>query len=427
MDERDPPHDAERCIAEDAQAMRLPHARGPAPRRHRMLRYLDGALNIRAGGNPADAPHIRQFVVLLCITTIASISAFSFYIFPSLLARRHVSETSIGLVMGAFYAGSFVAMVLMPAMFRLIGGRMALVGGCLLLGTASLAMLLSLPLDGIIALRVIQGAAWGVILVSTAVASLNMIGPGRLAQAGAIYGACFLVGQALGPAISELAVRQTGWIEAPLALSGGAAFLALVITLWLRPEAFRFERVRTRGIRLRRMTQPIAASFLLSLGFGGATSFIVNYAEKQGIYPVSSFFLGSLVSGLFLRLYGGRYLDDYSRERVSAVAAICSALGLLAATAPGSVIQLGVAGALVGAAGAIYSGSLQAMAVERSADRVSAVTVFRGAVTLGVASSSAAGGWIVDHLGYHALFDLLALASLGAFALLLLPVRRPPA
>jgi MFS family permease len=171
------------------------------------------------------------------------------------------------------------------------------------------------------------------------------------------------------------------------------------------------------------MAQPIAATFLLSLGFGGATSFIVNYAETRAVYPVSSFFLGSLVSGLMLRLYAGRYLDDFSRERVSAISAVLNLLGLVCVLWLNSPLQLWIGGALVGAAAAIYSGSLQAMAVERSADRVSAVTVFRGAVTLGVAFSSTLGGLVVDKAGFNTLFALLAAASCLALVLLMWPAE----
>ena len=368
-----------------------------------------------------DPTRISQFMLLLWVTTIASVSAFCYYIYPSLLAFRHISETAIGLVMGVFYLGSFAGMLAMPAMFRLIGGRAALLGGCLILGCSSLVMLLPLELPGIIVLRALQGMAWGMILVSTAVASLTLIGAGRLAQAGAIYGACFLVGQALGPAISELLVRLTQRVEAPLLLSAGAAFLAMASVLTLRKEAFRFERAVTRGVKVRRMAKPIAATFLLSLGFGGATSFIVNYAESRGVYPESSFFLGSLVSGLFLRLYGGRYLDEFSREHVSAVAAVLNLLGLVSVLWLDSSLQMWIAGGFIGASAAIYSGSLQAMAVERSADRVSAVTVFRGAVTLAVAFSSTTGGWLVDASGYNMLFAVLAAASCLAFVLLVWP------
>lgn len=370
----------------------------------------------------APPARTNQFVVLLCVTTFASLSAFSFYVYPALLALRHVSESGIGLVMGAFYLGSFLGMVSMPGAFRTIGGRRALISSTSLFGLLSLLLLTDLPLSGIVVVRVLQGVAWGMILISTAVASLTLMGARRLAQAGAIYGACFLVGQALGPAVSELITRETGRVEAPLLLSAVAALLATLIVPLLRADAFAVVRIEAAPIKVNRIIQPLAATFLLSAGFGGATSFIVNYAESCSILPVSSFFLGSLVSGLALRLFASRFLDRYSRERVSAVAALLSLFGLAAIIHLHGPLQLWLSGALVGASAAIYSGSLQAMAVERSEDRVSAVTVFRGAVTLGVAFSSMTGGVVIDAAGYDTMFALLAGGSALAFLLMMRPL-----
>ena len=168
-----------------------------------------------------------------------------------------------------------------------------------------------------------------------------------------------------------------------------------------------------RELALKRIAGPLLSTLLLTAGFGAATSFVADYAGVLGMgLAATSFFSGQLILGLAVRFAGGRLLDQAPRTLVAIFGVSSMVCGLVVLSRLETPWQLWFSGALIGASTAMYFSPLQSLIIRRSNDRITAVTMFRAAVTLSVALSSFLGGAIADRMGYPSMY--LCFALLGA-------------
>jgi MFS family permease len=330
--------------------------------------------------------------------------------------------------MGAFYAGTLVALPAFSAMVRRSGVRFALRVGLALIALSALAMGVMGDIWVLIILRAFQGAGWAGVLITTALLATALSPAERLAQGIGIYGACFLIGQAIGPAIGELTLGETKAFTVFFITAACLSILPFVL-LPLLPAQVKLNTPSRQGppagILLRIL--PVMEGFCLITGWGAALQLISDYASQLSFMSIWTFFMGHMIGGLAMRFGCGQFLDRFQRGHVTALGAFVNAAGLFLLAYLSHEWVLWPAGILLGASSGVYSSALQAAMIERFGDRVRAVTVFRATTMVGVSIAALGGGWLASASSYPEMYAIFAMLSLAAgflaFAETIFPAR----
>jgi MFS family permease len=363
----------------------------------------------------------RRFLALCIVVFFASTSYSTFYVYPYQLRSLGMDERDIGLVMGAVYFGALLGMPVTAKMMRVASSRRIMALGLASLSTTNLLLTLPTTLLGICGSRLLQGFVWSTILITSNVFATTLARPERLAQGLTIYGAFFISGQAAGPIVAELITGPSRSFDYFFIASAALAAIVLPLVPFLPNTSGSVQDAAQRPpMRWRQTIRPLASTFLLTIPYAAATSFVADYAQIVGLPTATTdFFSGFLIASLLIRFGGGYLLDIFQRPKVICAGGVLAAAGCLFLAVLGFAWQLWAAGGLLGFATSIYYPTLQALLVERSEDRVSVVTASVFTITFALTTGSAIGGTIAELVGYPALFSIMAIISLVGGGLML--------
>jgi amino acid adenylation domain-containing protein len=356
-----------------------------------------------------------RFAAVCVATLLASISAFSFIIFPKYMRLIDMGPRAIGVAMGSFFLGTLSAMPVVSRLMSKYGPRGPTLGGFLLLSGACFLVGLVPNIIYITVDRLIQGFAWSAILIGTTIFVAKYSPNEKLAQAIAIYGSSFLVSFAVGPWFGEMIVSVWGgfqWLFLSVAAISVAAFaVGLLLDALpgdIEPEPGNLSSPALSG------TLPIGAVFCLACGFGSIISFTADYVFITKLGTVTGFFYSLLFAGLFIRFICGEVLNRLTKHLAICVGSICQVgtfIGLAGLTSEWQLIPIG---ALFGVAHAIHNPTLQALVIERGSNTTTGVARYSAAYLLGVSVSTFGSGFVIAWFGYHAMYVVqIALTSLA--------------
>lgn len=365
----------------------------------------------------------RGFVGLCLVTLLTSVGVCQFFVYAVVLRAHGLGEGEIGVIMGAYYVGSLLGMPVAARLTRLLGARRVIYLG---LAASTLSALLLWATNDYVwltALRLGQGVSWSLLLIPLSLVATGIVPQNRLAQALAIHGSCFLLGQAIGPWIGEALASHPDFSffgSAAFAIGAAVAFMPLV------PEAPEVTNEQTLH-RSEWMTSavPLLSNSLFIFGFGASISFVADYASLVGLQgSASKFFVAWMTGGLLIRFVAARSLDRFERLSVASFGGAVSSIGLVLLSMVSEPWQFWIAGFLVGGGSSIYSPSLLAVIVDRSSSRLSAVTIFRETSTFTMAAAAVSGGFVAARLSYPVLFLFTGALSIFGCAGLIIEGRR---
>jgi MFS family permease len=338
-----------------------------------------------------------------------------YYFYPRHLIHLGMDPSDIGSLMSGFFWGAVLGLPLADWLMRRVGGRFVMTSGLCYLVLASVDLSVSSSFWPIIAGRVLLGMGCSAVNVAGTVLVAATAPPGRLGQALTLLGLSFVVGQGMAPLIASAAGSAS---FVPLFYVGAGVALAAMAALPVLPAVISDSVPHWPAWR--RVVVPLAATGLLAAPQLASYSLVAAAASTAGLADAAPlFFIGLMLATVVTRLGGGRLLDLVDRSVLIAAATLISAAGHAALVVLVAPWQVAVSGALTGAASSIYIPSLQAMMIERSRDRVAAVTIFRMSIEVSGGLGSVAGGAIAKLGGYSTMYVLGAALTLVAGALVL--------
>jgi MFS transporter, DHA1 family, multidrug resistance protein len=243
----------------------------------------------------------------------------------------------LGLVIGAYSAANLPANLVGGALVDRVGRRPVLLVGLVLAATAVASYPLATSPAGLIAIRLLHGAAGGVLVPAVfAVAgdSARLAGgAGRaMGRAGAVIGAAAVVAPA-----SAGALRQAVGAEAVFRSVGALLlFGAVLVAVGLREPTTTAARA---GANAAARTEAVAATRDM------APASSAGYRERRG--------RRAMPAAVGLRT--GLLADPTVRRTLAAVVATTAAVGVLAGFLPGSVERAGASPAVTGALFTAYA------------------------------------------------------------------------
>jgi MFS family permease len=359
-----------------------------------------------------------RFVLLCVVICLGAHAPNLLVLLPRHLRAIGLAEAEIGIVMGAFPLASIAAMPAIASLSERFGRRAPILAGLVLCGTACAAMALAASLPAFLVARATAGVGWAGVLVGGSILTAEIAPPGRLAQALGVAGVLTLVAMAVGPSLGELLAARVSFdavflTAASLCAVGaaGASFL---------PAGRATTHTTGRGlVLLPELARPLAATFLVSAGFGAVVSFLADATALAGIGSIAGFFNAYVGLAILARLACGSWSDRFGRLRVilPSLAGQALALGAIAFTT--RAWQLVPAGALFGFTHGLYYPALMALTVERApvARRARAIASFNFAFSAGIAVSAVVNGFVAERFGYRAVYLVCGSAALASIAL----------
>jgi len=356
--------------------------------------------------------------------TVSSIGAF--FLFPLYIINHGGAKADIGIIMGVFALSAVFCRPWIAAMVDRIGRRRSYSVGCAVLSVLPIVYLLFegnlsdfyLPL---LVVRVVHGV--GVALCFTAVFTYiaDIIPPTRLNEGIGMFGVTGLIGMALGPAVGEIIIRQSGFHVFFLA-AAGMAVIGLVLHIHL-PESYTQRTNKSSqsffAVMLRSRTFTIAMlACLFGFGLSATIGFVSPFAREQNITFISLYFICYSGAAVLTRFFGGRLADRIGEGRVVPYALVLTGGGLFMLIFLGGNMILVIAGLMSGFGHGLLFPCLNALAIrDEPIDIRGKITgVFTGGLDAGAFVGSLMLGYIGEWAGFQALFFAAGLALLLGLA-----------
>lgn len=272
-----------------------------------------------------------------------------------------------------------------------------------------------------LAIVVVHGLFWSGLLSSSAAYTTDIIPPSRRAEGIGYWGLSTVLAVAVAPTIGLWVFERGGW--STLCLESAALNLIMTAIAWALPADQKRSPgpvAPTGGALLEWRVLIVSITlFMYSFGYGGITSFVALYADRNGVAPRALYFTLFSLTIVLTRPFIGRFADrmGYRRVLFPCLALVVVGFGLLAlgGTRPLLVASALVFGVGFGSAYPVFI----AYVMRHVGDdrRGAAFGGVIGAFDTGIGTGSISMGWIIERFSFEAAFGTAA-----ALALLSIPV-----
>jgi MFS family permease len=335
------------------------------------------------------------------------------------------STVAAGLFLGLLTYASALSAPFTGALADRVGRRRVLLVSSLAIACFSAAYAFTSSWQVLIGLAFFHGLFWSGLLSASAAYITGLIPEGRRAEGIGYWGMATVLATAFAPVVG-LEIYRHGWIA--LCASIGTLNLVMAAIAWGLPESERPPRTKgapffTRHLIEWRVLAVSMSLFLCSFGYGGVTSFVAMWTEKNGLSPRDLFFTVFSLTVLFVRPFLGRFADCVGPRRVilPLLGLVVAAFAVLAVatTRPLLVVSAMLFGAGFGNVYPVYVAH-----VTRHVDPARRGAAFGAILTAfdtGIGTGSVALGAVIQHHGFRAAYvtaALLAALSVPAFVLL---------
>jgi MFS family permease len=373
----------------------------------------------------------RRFFVMCGFTFTVFLSLFQLLpTAPFRILELGGSTTAAGLFLGLLTYASALSAPVTGALADRIGRRRMLIVSSIAIAAFALAYALAPRWEILVALVFFHGLFWSGLLSASAAYMTGLIPNERRAEGIGYWGMATVLATAFAPALG-LAVYALGWKA--LCASVGVMNLAMAAIAWNLekdpPHAAAHGPFFTKDLVEWRVLAPSLALFLCSFGYGGVTSFVAMWTEKNGVAPRGLFFTVFSLTVLVLRPVLGRYADRTGPRRVLqpllALTALAFALLAVATTRPLLALSAVLFGAGFGNVYPVFAAHVtRHVPPER---RGAAFGAILAAFDVGIGTGSIALGAVIGRYGFSAAYGTAAaLAALALPAFLLLDRRAFP-
>ena len=324
------------------------------------------------------------------------------------------------MMMGVFALSSVLSRPWISEMIDRIGRKKSYTFGCLFMGLLPLLYLqfkgdLSSFYYPLMLVRLLHGVGLSLCLTAPSTYIADIIPHGRLNEGIGTFGAFSLMGMAVGPAISDILIKQYGF--SVFFISAGAlGILGLLIHLPLAESYRHGAKKRSASFFSILMKRKVMMIALLALLFGFGLSayggFVSPFAKEKQIQHISIYFIAYALAALFARVIGGKIGDRIGEARILPYALALTGSGLLIMLFLGGVWILVISGLMTGSGHGLLFPCLNALAIRNESIEIRGkmIGIFTGGIDAGIFSGSIILGYIGEWGGFHAIFLVAGLA-----------------
>lgn len=369
----------------------------------------------------------RQFGIVFAVVFVDLLGfGIVLPLLPTYAATFHASPAAIGLLVTSFSLLQLVAVPVWGALSDRFGRRPVLIIG--LVGSALSYVLFALAGTywTLLVSRVVAGAMGATVGVAQAYIADVTPPEGRahaMGMLGAAFAMGFIVGPALGGAVSAHSYSAAGVVAAVL-----CALNAVGALLWLPETTRRAGAQRAGRAPYRSLSVPLAAAFLVTAAFAvihvtlplfGADVWH-DSTRKMGMLFAYMGVISAIVQGGLV----GRLAPRVGEKRLAVAGGLLLAVGLALVPEVSSPLLLYTSLGTLSAGSALATPSIYAVVSRRTspAQQGAALGITQTAATLGRITGPTVAGFLIQASGLSAPFWAGALLGvLGMLAALFLP------
>ena len=296
-----------------------------------------------------------KWLVLLVVglgTVAGVLSTSSFNVAVPVLTRHFgLGQDQVQWAMTGFMAAMTVAMLPTPWLLDRYGFRRVFLSALTLLALASVAGSLSPNFPLLVAARIVQGAATGVLQPMGVLVVMRLFSQHKQGRASGVLSFCIVLAPAVAPALGGLLLDRFGW-QAIFLINAPFCLLAGIAALYLLPLPRQIVRrpFDWLGVGLLTLATLALLESVVSLHQGGAAwlvfqlalagsaivLYLVNGRRQEapiispGLFRQRTFALGSLVSFAYgFGLYASTYLIPVFLQNALRYSATAAGLALV--------------------------------------------------------------------------------------------------
>ncbi len=331
----------------------------------------------------------------------------------------------VGLSIGAF---SVTALLLRPWTGRLsdrYGRRPMMLVGSTLLTAALLLYVVAVSLPVFVAARLLAGAAEAFIFVAAFAAAADLAPDGRQGEALSYFSLALYVGLGVGPPIGE-AILAGFSFNAVWVVAAGIAVLSGLLALGV-PDTRPTSGGDSQPTRLLHPRGLMPGLVLLAGGWGmaGYFAFVSLYALHLGLKGAAPYLSVYAAVVIGLRIVGARLPDRIGARRLSGLALLVGAAGLLTIGlwADPTGLMVGTILFAVGVAFIFPALSLLVVSSVPDSERGAALGTYTAFLDVAFGLGPVAVGAVVGRWGYGPSFVLSAAVAVAGAVLLTAGIR----
>jgi MFS family permease len=360
------------------------------------------------------SPAVRRIVTLAWVANFLHSLAFHTYLHvPGWLDDMGADELGIGLIMAI---PSVAAVLARPtigvAMDRF--GRVPLVrvGGVLNVATAGGYLMIDSIGPELVALRVLHGAALGVLFSVLFTVAADVIPAASRARGLAWFGISGMLPLGIGGVMGDWVLARGTYVDLFWVI-GACAIAGLLLSLGLgetRPTTKGGHRAARPRFFAALWLPRLRPLWLVGLGFAtpvaGYFVFLKSFVLDTGGESIGHAFAAYSITAITLRVLFGGLPDRVGMERVLHPSLVLTMVGLAWLGFDASPFALLGGSVLIGAGHGFAFPIISAMVVERTPDqnRGSAVALFTALFDIGVLAAGPSFGLIAREVGFAAMW-----------------------
>lgn len=281
------------------------------------------------------------------------------------------------------------------------------------------------------AMRIIQGAGWGLSTTAGGTVATDLIPPKRRGEGMGYFGLSGNIAMAFGPALGLALVPIVNFhILFLICATLGAAALLLGSFIRYKPVKANVAQIPKKkwDFYEKSALKPAILLFFITVTFGGIATFLPLYALEVGINGIEWYFFFFAIAVMFSRTFGGRLYDRRGIRVIFIPSALSIILGMLLLTFLAHEWMLISAAIFYGLGFGMIQPALQAWAVNKApSDRKGmANATFFSFFDLGVGLGAMLFGFIPNFFGYGGIYAMAALSVSTSIILYILFMKKEP-
>lgn len=357
----------------------------------------------------------REF--LLCFFTQFIFTLATFTLIPTLpiyLLRRGASEAEIGLLIGSHAIASLITRPFVGKELLRRPEKYFMMFGGIFFALASLAYLLASSFWPFLLVRILHGVGYALFTTASFTLIANISPDGHKGQSLGFFILAFTISTAVAPPLGMFIINHLGFTHLFLTCFT-LSLCSLMITKKLekRPiSPFKSSSEKDVFFINRKTIKTSILGFFPFFIWGALTTFFPIYAVENGVSNPGFFFTIVAIILIFGRLFGGRILDLYSREKIIMPSIFPYIISMIILSLSKTQPMFILVAIIYGIGPSFLIPALMAYAVERGGPPGPTMGTFNAMNDLGISLGPVIMGIIIQSTNYKIMFLCLALIGL---------------
>lgn len=359
---------------------------------------------------------------LLTFSAQLAFSSSLFILIPTLpiyLSRLGTAEAEIGVLIGTSSVSSVVLRPFVGRALLRIPERNFMFGGALLFALCSIAYIFLSPFWPFLGIRIFHGFAFALFYTASTAFIAHISPEEHRGQSISYFFLAFNFAFALAPSFGMFLLNRFNFTFLFLVCTT-LSLLALFLSTRLKKreeELLQTPSGEDRSFLSTKALPPAILAFFTHIIWGALTAFFPLYALEHGMRNPGLFFAAFAVMLILGRMFGGRILDLYSREKVILPCLLTYILATLILSFSKTTPMFILAAIIWGAGNAFAFPGFVALAIDLAgSSRGPALGTFTALSDLGVGLGAVIMGIVLRLTNFQTMFLFLTLTGIINFA-----------